>query len=205
MQRFLTIVFIIGGKNKIKNAYLRVEVDHGCRLYVLLPEHLHLHWCVGELVGEVVQEVWEVGRRSVDDSHHKTCSLGLVLAEGQGHKLLGEALHLSWRQSGELLGVGVRHRRPSVGLLLDVDQMTKLQTRHARRRGAVERGAVAQPVPDHGGGGGGGGGSGSDGRILLLLWCCCWVEKTAAAAAADAVVVVPVDATEELGQTQRHS
>lgn len=105
-----------------------MEVDHGCRLYVLLPEHLHLYWRTGELVGEVVQEVWEVGCRSMDDSHHKTRSLGLVLAERQGHKLLGETLHLCRSQTGELLGVGVRHRRPSVGLLLDVDQTAKLQT-----------------------------------------------------------------------------
>lgn len=36
------------------NSYLRVEVGHGCCLDVLLPEHLHLHWCVWEPGGEVV-------------------------------------------------------------------------------------------------------------------------------------------------------
>lgn len=141
-------------------SHLRVEVDHCCRLDVFLPEHLHLHRCIGELVGKVVQEVWEVGRRSVDDSHHKTRSLGLVLAEGESHKLLGEALHLIWRQTGELFAVGVRHRRPPVGLLLDVNQVAKLEAWQTRRRGAVERGGVAEPVPDHGGDGG---------RILVLV------------------------------------
>ena len=183
-----------------------MEVDHGCRLYVLLPEHLHLHRSGGELVGEVVQEVREVGRRSVNDPHHERGRLGLVLAERQGHKLLSEALHLGRRQRGELLAVGVRHRRPPVGLLLHLDQATELQTGQARRRGAVERGVVAKPVPDHGGDGGGG-----SGRILVvLLWSGGGVEEAAAAAAAAAavtaavVVVVPIDSTEELGQTQRH-
>lgn len=169
----------------VLDAHLRVEVDHGCRLYVLLPKHLHLHSCVGELVGKVVQEVWEVGRCSVDDSHHKAGSLGLVLAEGQSHKLLGEALHLLRRQTGELVAVGVRHRRPSVGLLLHVDQVAKLQARQARHGGAVERRAVAEPVPDHGGDGG---------RILVLV-----LEQVAAVH-----VVVPVDPLEERGQGHRH-
>lgn len=90
-----------------KDAHLRVEVDHGGRLYVLLPEHLHLHRRIGELVGEVVQEVWEVGRCAMDDPHHKTRGLGLVLAERQGHKFLCKTLHLSWRETGELVAVGV--------------------------------------------------------------------------------------------------
>lgn len=137
-----------------------MEVDHCCRLYVLLPKHLHLHRCVRKLVGKVVQEVWEVGRCSVDDSHHKTGSLGLVLAEGQSHKLLGKTLHLIRRQRGELIAVGVHHRRTSVGLLLQVNQVAKLEARQPRRRGAVERGGVAEPVPDHGGDGG---------RILVLV------------------------------------
>jgi len=169
-----------------------VEVGHGRGLYVLLPEHLHLHGCVGELVGEVFQEVWEVRCRSVDDSHHVARGLGLVLAERQGHKLLCEALHLGWRQTGELLAVGVRHRRTSVGLLLDVDQAAELQSGQARRRGAVEWGAVAQP--DHGGDGGGGRGSKSGVLVEVLLGCGGAVDQTAAA--------VPVDSTEELGQTQ---
>lgn len=192
----LAIVYDTDEKNdtKSKYSYLRMEVDHGCRLYVLLPKHLHLHWCIGELIGEVVQEVWEVRRRSVDDTHHKTCSLALVLAERQGNKLLGETLHLCWRQTGELLAVGVRHRRPSIGLLLKVDQMAKLKTRYTRRRGTVERGAVAQPVSDHGWDGG------SDRRILMVLLWCCGVKHTAAADA-----IVPVNSVEELGQTQRHS
>lgn len=40
--------------------HLRVEVDHGGCLDVLLAEDLHLDGRVGELVGEVVQEVREV-------------------------------------------------------------------------------------------------------------------------------------------------
>lgn len=176
-----------------------MEVGHGCRLDVLLPEHLHLHRCVGELVGEVVQEVWEVGSRSVDDSHHKRRSLGLVFAEREGHKLLGKALHVSRRQAGELLTVGVHHRRSSVGLLLNVDQAAKLQTGQTWRLTAVMQGVVAQPVPGHGGDGGGG--SSGDGSILmvLLLWSSGSVEQ---AAAIDAVVAV--HSAEELGKTQRH-
>lgn len=168
-------------------SHLRVEVDHCRRLDILLPEHLHLHSCVGELVGKVVQEVWEVGRRSMDDSHHKTGSLGLVLAEGQSHELLGEALHLLRRQAGELVVVGVHHGSASVGLLLDVNEVAKLQARQAGRgaRGAVERGAVAEPVPDHGGDGG---------RILVLV-----LQQLTAVHA-----VVAVDAFEELGQSHGH-
>lgn len=177
VQHPLTLrAFLLFGTKEKKiiqrqTSYLRVEVDHGCRLYVLLPEHLHLHWRIGKLVGEVVQEVWEVGCCSMDDPHHKTCSLGLILAERQGHKLLGETLHLSRGQRGELLTVSVRHGRSSVGLLFDVDQVPKLQAGQSRRWGAVERGAVAKPVPDHGGDGGRG--SGCWILVVLLWWWCC--------------------------------
>lgn len=162
-----------------------MEVDHCCRLYVLLPKHLHLHRCIGELVGKVVQEVWEVGRCSVDDPHHKTRSLGLILAEGQSHKLLGKTLHLIRGQTRELVAVGVHHRRPSVGLLLDVNQVAKLEARQSRHRGAVERRTVAEPVPDHGGDGG---------RILVLV-----LEQVTAVH-----VAVPVNPLEELGQSHGH-
>lgn len=144
-----------------------MKVGHGRCFYVLLSKHFHLHWGVGELVGEVIQEVWKVGRCSVDDSHHKARRLGLVLAERQANKLLSEALHLRWRQAGELVVVGVRHGRPSISLLLNVDQTAKLQLGQARRWGAVERGAVLQPVPNHGVDGAGGRGSNS--RILQVL------------------------------------
>lgn len=164
-------------------AHLRVEVDHCCRLYVLLPQHLHLHRRVGKFVGKVVQEVWEVGCCSVDDSHHKTRSLGLILAEGESHKFLGKSLHLIRGQTQELVAVGVHHRRPSVGLLLHVNQVAKLEARQAQHRGTVERRTVAEPVPDHGGDGG---------RILVL-------EQLAAV-----LVAVPVNPLEELGQSHRH-
>lgn len=90
----------------------------------------------------------------------------------------------------------MRHRRTPVGLLLDVDQTTKLQTGQAWHWGAVERGAVAQPVPDHGGDGGGG----SSRILMVLLWSSGGMEE---AAAVDAVVAV--NSTEELGQSQGHS
>lgn len=170
-----------------------MEVGHGGRLYVLLPEHLHFHRCVGELVGEVVQEVWEVGRSSVDDSHHETRCLGLVIAERQGHKFIGEALHLCRRKAGQLLVVGVHHRRTSVGLLLDVNQTSELQASRARGRAAVQRGAVAEPLSDHGGDGGGG--SRRNSSILVVL--CGTVVETAA-------VAVHVNLIEQLRQTQGH-
>lgn len=185
-------------KKKGKLSHLRVEVDHGRCLDVLLPEHLHLHRRIGELVGEVIQEIWEVGRSSMNDSHHEARSLGLILAERQSHKLLSETLHLRWRETRELVTVGVRHRRPSISLLLDVDQVAELQAGHAWHWGAVERGAVAEPVPDRGGDGDRG--SGSKSILVVVLRCCGGVEQAAAVHA-----VVPVDPAEELGQRQRHS
>lgn len=166
-----------------------MKIGHGGRLYVLLPQHLHLHRRVGELAGEVVQEVGEVGGRSMDNSHHEARGVSLVLAERQGHELLGEALHLGRRQAGELLDVGVCHRGASVGLLLDVDQLAELQPRQPWRRGTAQRGAVAEAIPDRGGDAVGG--SGRDSRVLAVLW-----GHVSAAA-------VSVHLTEGLGQTKR--
>lgn len=187
-----------------------MEVDHGGRLNVLLAQDLHLDRRVGELVGEVVQEVWEVGRRSVDDPHDETRRLGLVLAERQAHKLLGESLHLGRGEPGELLAVGVGQRGAAVGLLLDVNEVAELEAGKAWHWGAVERRAVAQPVPDRGGDGGRG--VGRKRRILLvvvlvlvvvllLLHCCGVVEQSAAAVDA----IVRIYPGEKVGQGQMHS
>lgn len=169
--------------------HLRVEVDHGGRLDVLLAEDLHLDGRVGELVGEVVQEVREVGRRSVDDPHDETRRLGLVLAEGEAHKLLGEALHLAGRESRELVAVGVDQGGTAVGLLLDVNEVAELKAGQAWHWRAVERRAVAQPVPDRGGDGGRGVGRKRRVRLVLVLVLhCCGVVQQSTAAVVDAIV-----------------
>lgn len=102
--------------------YLRVKVGNSGGLNVFLAQHLHFDRRVGEVEGKVVQEVGQVGRCTV---HHSQgvggCTSGL-LGKGQLQELLGEALHLSRAETGQLVGVGVQDRPPAVGLTLLVHE-----------------------------------------------------------------------------------
>lgn len=140
----------------------------------------------------------------MDDPHDEARRLGLILAEGEAHKLLSEALHLAGREPRELVAVGVDQRGTAVGLLLDVNEVAELKAGQAWHWRAVERRAVAQPVPDRGGDGGRGVGRKRRVRLVLVLVLhCCGVVQQSTAAVVDAIVRIYPG--EKVGQGQMHS
>lgn len=57
------------------HAHLRVEIGHSGSLDVLLSKNFHFNWSWWELCWEIFQEVWQIARFSVDNSHHIMGSL----------------------------------------------------------------------------------------------------------------------------------
>lgn len=94
-------------------------------LNVFLAQYFHFDRGVGEIEGKVVQEVGHVGRCPV---HHRQgvqrCTFGL-LSKGQVQELMGEALHLSRTEGGQLVGVGVQDSATAVGLPLLVHEASE--------------------------------------------------------------------------------
>ena len=99
-----------------------MKVGDGRGLDVLLAQYLHLDVRVGEVEGEVVQEVGHVGGRPVHHGQGVGGRSSVLLGEGQLQELLGEALHLGRTEAGQLVGVGVQDGSPAVGLALLVHE-----------------------------------------------------------------------------------
>lgn len=102
-----------------------MKVGNSCCLNVFLAQYLHFDWCVGIVEGKVVQEVGEVGGRTVHHRQGVGRRASGPFGEGQLQEFPSETFHLGRAETGQLISISVQDRPPAVGLPLLVHEASK--------------------------------------------------------------------------------